>query len=80
MNVLRVLEYTSEQNEQWAPIVELECRGIEPAEPTLFGTKFTATSEGGATFNDVSLEDDWADYDAKNDCSVSILEPELKVD
>ena len=45
------------------------------------GNEITATSEGGAEFDDVDLtEDDWADYDEENDAPVSISSFETKIE
>lgn len=72
---------TVDQNGEFCPVVTFDCRGIAPVEPTLFGTKWNISSaEGGSVFNDVELNEEWADYDTKNDCAVSILEPEIKVE
>jgi hypothetical protein len=68
---------TLEQSEQWSQVAELECRGVEPVQGELFGTTWVATPVDGSPFKDVSLEEDWADYDTKNDCAVSILSPEI---
>ena len=73
--------FTHEKNGQWQKVVSFDCRGIEPVEPSFFGTKWVATPFNDApSLKDVSLEEEWADYDAKNDCAVSILEPEIKVE
>lgn len=79
MNIEKLYPVSHEQSEKWAPIASLECRGIQPVEPTLFGTDFIARPfENAPVFRDVSLDEDWSEYDTKNDCAVSLLEPELK--
>lgn len=83
MNVVKgsLNAVTSEQNEKWSQVVEFDCRGVEPVEPSLFGTKWIATPPNDAPpFKNISLDEDWADYDSKNDAAVSILSPELKIE
>lgn len=79
MNIDKLSAITHDTSEQFATIATLECRGIEPVSPTLFGTNFTVYPFNDApAFRDVTLDEEWTDYDVKNDCAVSLLEPELK--
>jgi hypothetical protein len=72
---------TAEDNGKWVPFIEFDCRGLAPYNPVLFGTKWTAKPSGNAkAFQNVDLSEDWADYDSANDCSVSILDAEIKVE
>ena len=53
-------------------LVEFECRGIDiikyhPQDD------FEVVSTGGAKFTEVDLSEEWADYDEKNDLSVTIM-------
>jgi Eukaryotic protein of unknown function (DUF866) len=71
-----------------APILCVECRGMEPTAFFCIDSEFVVTSTGGATFgggnsdktdNKVDLsEGDWADYDAEHDAPVSVSEIEFK--
>mmetsp|Transcript_21822 Transcript_21822/g.27531 ORF Transcript_21822/g.27531 Transcript_21822/m.27531 type:complete len:192 (+) Transcript_21822:109-684(+) len=75
--------YTEEDNGSYVPFIALECRGIEPYAFHPMGGEFVVRSEGGFVFDseEVDLsEDDWADYDAENDISISISEFESKID
>lgn len=72
-------EPTYRKNGEFAPILAVECRGLEPT-AYFPGDEFVVTSEGGAVFDsDVDFsEGDWADYDADNDQAVSISDIEFK--
>ena len=63
---------------EYVPLVGFECRGLEPyAWHPQDG--YTVTSAGGsATFEDVDLSDDWADYDDEADQSVGVYGVEYK--
>lgn len=67
---------TADDNNQFVPIAAFETRGVEPYAFHCMGGEFIIESEGGAVFEgeDVDLSDDWADYDADNEISVSVLE------
>eukprot|EP00552_Chaetoceros_brevis_P004973 CAMPEP_0197737670 /NCGR_PEP_ID=MMETSP1435-20131217/10341_1 /TAXON_ID=426625 /ORGANISM="Chaetoceros brevis, Strain CCMP164" /LENGTH=177 /DNA_ID=CAMNT_0043326273 /DNA_START=1 /DNA_END=534 /DNA_ORIENTATION=+ len=64
----------------WVPILTFECRGLEPYEFRPMKDEFVIISEGGYLFDEeIEFEDgEWADYDADNDCPVSISELEFK--
>ena len=67
-------EYTAENNGEEVVILAVEARGLVPTEWTC-KNDFTVTTTGGTTFEEVDVEDGiWADYDAENDCPVSIQE------
>jgi hypothetical protein len=66
--------YNGEQ-EELQPLVAFECRGCQPSK-WYPGCGFVVTSTGGATFDDVDLDEEWADYDGDNDLSVQIMEVE----
>lgn len=67
-------------NDAWVPILAVECRGLEPYDFRPMKDEFIITSENGYVFDeDVEFEDgEWADYDADNDCPVSISELQFK--
>ena len=64
-------------SDKWSKLVSFEVRGGKPAEfqPA---DGFTVVSEGGAVFEDVDLQDDFAEYDEKADMAVSIMEMERR--
>lgn len=53
-------------------MVEFECRGIDIINYHPMDG-FTVQSVGGVKFEDADLSEEWADYDEKNDLSVSIM-------
>lgn len=61
--------YGADDSGNWAPILAIECRGIEPYAFFPLGNDFVVTSSGGKAFaEDVDLsEGDWAEYDEEND-------------
>jgi len=73
---------TEDDSGSWAPILAMECRGLEPYAFHPMGNDFIVTSEGGVRFeDDVDLsEGDWAEYDDENDAAVSLNEIEFKIE
>jgi len=69
-----------DDNDTWVPILAVECRGLEPYDFRPMKDEFVITSEDGYLFDEeIEFEDgEWADYDEKNDCPVSITELEFK--
>ena len=69
-----------DDNDKWVPILAAECRGLEPYEFSPMKDEFVITSENGYLFDEeIEFEDgEWADYDAENDCPVSISELKFK--
>ncbi len=69
-----------DSNDVWVPILAVECRGLEPYEFNPMKDEFVITSENGYVFDEeIEFEDgEWADYDADNDCPVSISELAFK--
>jgi Eukaryotic protein of unknown function (DUF866) len=72
-------DYTVQDAGAFAPILCIECRGLEPT-AYFPGDEFVVTSEGGTVFaEEVDLsEGDWADYDAEYDAPVALSEVEFK--
>ena len=71
----------AEDSDKYVPMLALECRGIEPYAFHAMGGEFVVESEGGMIFEgeDVDLsDDDWADYDADNDISVTVSDFQSK--
>ena len=69
-----------DSNDVWVPILAVECRGLEPYEFNPMKDEFVITSENGYVFDEeIEFEDgEWAEYDAENDCPVSISELAFK--
>jgi hypothetical protein len=61
--------YTADDAGTFAPLLAVECRGLEPYGFVPMGHEFVVTSSGGTKFvDDVDLgEGDWAEYDEEND-------------
>lgn len=56
-------------------IVSFDCRGIEPIEFSPRSGWIAKAINNGQIFEDIDLsEDDWADYDEKNNQSIGISE------
>jgi len=77
---VQVRDYNGDDSQEWAPILAMECRGIEPYAFHPLDNLFIVVSEGGRVFeDDVDLsEGDWADYDEENDAAISISEFKAK--
>jgi Eukaryotic protein of unknown function (DUF866) len=71
---------TGEDGGNWVPMLAMECRGLEPYAFHPMKDEFIITSEGGTQFDeDIEFGDgDWADYDAENDCAVSLEDIQFK--
>ncbi|KAJ1928700.1 hypothetical protein IWQ60_001799 [Tieghemiomyces parasiticus] len=71
--------YPIEKSGQFAPIVTVECRGLEPVDfEPMDGWKVKG-AESNTVFDEVDLSDDmWADYDEKAGDEVSVAEFECK--
>ncbi|EDW47690.1 UPF0587 protein CG4646 [Drosophila sechellia] len=67
--------YTADDSGAFKTIVVFECRGAEPVE---FSPRIgwrVSSAENGQQFEEVDLsEDDWVEYDQKNNNSVGIYE------
>jgi hypothetical protein len=72
--------YTGDDSGNWVPLLAVECRGLEPYAFKPMKDEFVIVSEGGVRFDeDIELgEGEWADYDAENDCPVSLQAIEFK--
>lgn len=67
--------YTEEDSGKLKTIVQFDCRGLEPIGFLPKAGWIVKSAEGGPKFEDVDLsEDDWVEYDTKNDVSVGIYE------
>lgn len=67
--------YTQEDSGKLKTIVQFDCRGLEPVAFSPRTGWIVKCAEGGPSFADVDLsEDDWVEYDTKNDVPVEISE------
>lgn len=67
--------YTSEDSGKFKTIVVFDCRGIEPEEFSPRDGWIVKSSENGPIFEDIDLsEDDWVEYDQKNQNSIGVYE------
>jgi hypothetical protein len=60
-------------SEEWAPVLAVDCRGLEPCgyEPGV--GEFAVTSEAGSVFEEeVDLSDDFCEYCEKGEASVGV--------
>ncbi|KAF9519911.1 hypothetical protein BS47DRAFT_1324245 [Hydnum rufescens UP504] len=71
--------YTIESSRSFAPLLVLDCRGLEFTDFDPRGMWQTTGVESGTRFTEVDLEDrEWTDYDEKVSVPVSIMEIEAK--
>ncbi len=71
---------TAAQSDEWVPLVEFECRGLNITEwhPT---NEFTVISSAGTSFTEADFsEGDWSEYDeeAQEPLSVTCVEWEIR--
>ena len=74
-------DLTADDNDDYVPVLVMECRGLEPYAFHAMGSEFKVVSEGGKVFDDdVDLsEGDWGDYDEENDAAVGVNEFESRI-
>jgi hypothetical protein len=74
-------DVTAADNNNFVPVLVMECRGLEPYAFHPMGNEFKITSLGGTIFEkDVDLsEGDWGDYDEEHDASVSANDFQSKI-
>lgn len=74
-------DLTPSDNDNFVPVLVMECRGLEPYAFHPMGNEFKVVSAGGTVFEkDVDLsEGDWGDYDDEHDASVSANEFKSKI-
>ena len=72
--------FTADDSGDWVPLLAMECRGLEPYEFKPMRDEFVITSEGGCRFDEeIELgEGEWTEYDADNDCPVSLEDIQFK--
>lgn len=66
--------YNVDDNEKFKSIVTFDCRGVEPIAFSPRTGWIVKASDGGQTFSDdVDFsEDDWVEFDQKNNVSVGV--------
>ncbi|RKP13496.1 hypothetical protein BJ684DRAFT_16107 [Piptocephalis cylindrospora] len=73
--------YLDAQAGSWAPMIELDCRGLEPVGFKPIGTWIAKGADSGTSFTEIDLEEgEWMDYDEKTGEAVSALEFQSKVE
>lgn len=69
--------YTAEDVGKFKTIVAFDCRGVEPVEFSPRTGWIVKAADNGQQFEDVDLsDDDWVEYDTKNNVSIGIYEIE----
>jgi len=72
-------KYSIDSSGQFAPLITLDCRGLEFIDFDPRGIWKCVGSESGMAFPEVDLsEGEWTDYDEKSSQPVSIMEVESK--
>ncbi|EAT48118.1 AAEL000847-PA [Aedes aegypti] len=67
--------YTADDSGKLKTIVAFDCRGVEPVAFSPRSGWIAKATEGGPKFEDIDLsEDDWVEYDQKNNNSVGVYE------
>ncbi|XGW04642.1 hypothetical protein V3C99_015660 [Haemonchus contortus] len=69
----------ADHNEEWQPMIQLDCRGLEPIDfdPRMGWT--AVGTESGTVFEDIDLsEKAWADYDEKAGEATEISDIEVR--
>ncbi|KDQ63490.1 hypothetical protein JAAARDRAFT_202925 [Jaapia argillacea MUCL 33604] len=80
-SVSPTLPYKAEANGQFAPLLTIDCRGLEFVGFDPRGTWRCVGAESGTVFNEVSMEEgEWVDYDEKSALPVGVskIESEWK--
>lgn len=58
---------------KYTPLMVFDCRGLEPIDFSFIGPQWKVETESGTVFENVDLSaEDWAEYDEKGSCPVSI--------
>ncbi|XP_055613119.1 UPF0587 protein GA18326 [Uranotaenia lowii] len=67
--------YTAEDSGKLKTIVAFDCRGVEPTEFSPRSGWIAKATDNGPKFEDIDLsEDDWVEYDQKNNNSIGVYE------
>jgi len=69
--------------EEWVPVACMECRGLKPIKVHI-GNDFDVLSSAGTVFEEADFGLDgqgyeWADYDEKNDLSVTVSNLQARI-
>jgi len=71
--------YSADNNGQFAPLVMIECRGLEFTDFDPQGTWKCVGADSGVPFTDVSLDEgEWVDYDEKARLPVGVSQVKSK--
>lgn len=72
---MAIASYTAEDACKFKTIVVFDCRGVEPVEFSPRAGWICKAADNGQQFEDVDLsDDDWVEYDTKNNVSIGIYE------
>ena len=67
--------YTEDDSGKFKTIVVFDCRGAEPVDFSPRTGWIARAANNGKTFDDIDLsEDDWVEFDDKNNTSVGVYE------
>lgn len=67
--------YTSDDSGKFKTIICFDCRGVEPTDFSPREGWIVKAADGGQTFENVDLsEDDWVEYDTKNNNSIGVYD------
>lgn len=67
------VSYTESDNEKFKTIVSFDCRGVEPIDFSPRIGWIVKSAENGQQFGNVDFsEDDWVEFDQKNNVSVGV--------
>lgn len=70
---LFAVSYVADDNEKLKTIVCFDCRGVEPVDFSPRIGWCVKAADGGQSFDDVDLsDDDWTEFDQKNNVSVGV--------
>ncbi|KAJ1657774.1 hypothetical protein IWQ61_002875 [Dispira simplex] len=72
--------YQAEQSGRFAPLIQMECRGLEPVECQLTDGWKVVGADSNTKFDEVDLSEGvWADYDEKAGNEVSVMDVEFQI-
>ncbi|KAJ1657036.1 hypothetical protein IWQ61_003489 [Dispira simplex] len=72
--------YQVEQSGRFAPLIQMECRGLEPVECQLTDGWKVVGADSNIKFDEVDLSEGvWADYDEKAGKEVSVMDVEFQI-
>lgn len=74
-----IASYTAEDSSKFKTIVVFDCRGVEPVDFSPRTGWIVKAANNRQQYEDVDLsDDDWVEYDSKNNVSIGIYEIKSK--